>query len=80
MTSEITEVLERLHACEASLEMHCGYLKAIEYGVRGSFLTHQDPAFLLDKWPRLFPSIAHSHERGGAAICGSIPAIPNSSH
>lgn len=66
MTSEITEVLERLHACEASLEMHRGYLKAMEYGVRGSFLTHQDRAFLLDTWTRLLPSIAHSHEREAA--------------
>jgi hypothetical protein len=48
MTSEITEVLERLHACEAALEMHRGYLKAMEYGLRVSFLTHKDQEILLD--------------------------------
>lgn len=65
MTSEITEIFERLHACEAALEMHRGYLKAMEYGLRVSFLTHQDPEILLDTWTRLLPSIAHSHERVG---------------
>ncbi len=62
MTSEITEILDRLHACEAALEMHRGYLKAMEYGLRVSFLTHQDPETLLDTWTRLLPSIAHSHK------------------
>lgn len=65
MTFEITEILERLHACEAALEMHRGYLKAMEYGLRLSFLTHQDPEILLDTWTGLLPSIAHSHERDG---------------
>ena len=66
MPSEITEILARLHACEAALEMHRGYLKAMEYGLRVSFLTHQDPVILLDTWTRLLPSIAHSHEREGS--------------
>lgn len=65
MTSEITEILDRLHACEAALEMHRGYLKAMEYALRVSFLTHQDPGVLLDTWTRLLPSIAKSHERDG---------------
>lgn len=63
MTSEITDVLDRLNACEAALEMHRGYLKAMEYALRVSFLTHQNPRILLDTWTRLLPSIAHSHER-----------------
>lgn len=61
MTSEIAEILERLHACEAALEMHRGYLKAMENGLWVSFLTHQGPGVLLDTWTRLLPSIAHSH-------------------
>ncbi|XNX73582.1 hypothetical protein ACL5HQ_11310 [Stenotrophomonas maltophilia] len=65
MTSEITEILDRLNSCEAALEMHRGYLKAMEYALRVSFLTHQDPAALLDKWTRLLPSIAQSHEKDG---------------
>lgn len=63
MTSEITEILDRLNACEAALEMHRGYLKAMEYALRVSFLTHQDPRILLDTWIRLLPSMTHSHER-----------------
>lgn len=63
MTSEITEILDRLQACEAALEMHRGYLKAMEYGLRVSLLTHQNPLILLDTWTRLLPSIAHSHHR-----------------
>ncbi len=31
MTTEITEILDRLHACESELQMHRGYLKAAEY-------------------------------------------------
>lgn len=65
MTSEITEILDRLHACESALEMHRGYLKAMEYALRVSFLTHQNPGILLDTWSRLLPSIAQVHDRDG---------------
>lgn len=34
MTSEITEILDRLHARQAALEMHRDYLKAMEYVLR----------------------------------------------
>lgn len=61
MSTEITEILDRLHACEAGLEVHRGYLKAMEYALRVSFLTHQDPDALLDTWTRLLPSIARTH-------------------
>ncbi len=44
--------------------MHRGYLKAMEYALRVSLLTHQDPRILLDTWTRLLPSIVHSHQRG----------------
>lgn len=66
MTSEITQILDRLNACETALEMHRGYLKAMEYALRLSFLTHQDPSLLLDTWTRLLPLIAQSHERDGS--------------
>ncbi|TPD72659.1 hypothetical protein FJP69_01935 [Stenotrophomonas maltophilia] len=68
MTSEITEILDRLHACEAAIEMHRGYLKAMEYALRISFLTHQDQELLPDRWTRLLPSIAQSHERDGGHL------------
>lgn len=61
----MTEILSRLQACEAGLEMHRGYLKAMEYALRVSFVTHPDPALLLDTWTKLLPSITHRHERDG---------------
>ncbi|GMR26051.1 hypothetical protein STENOSP10_02700 [Stenotrophomonas sepilia] len=63
MDPEITEILDRLNACEAALEMHRGYLKAMEYALRVSFLTHSNPVLLLDTWSELLPSIAHSHHK-----------------
>ena len=42
---------DRLRACEAVLEMHRGYLKAMEYALRVSFLTHQDPGFCSTRGP-----------------------------
>ncbi len=68
MTSEITEILDRLHACEAAIEMHRGYLKAMEYALRISFLTHQDQELLPDTWTRLLPLIAQSRERDGGQL------------
>lgn len=66
MNAEITEVLERLHACETALEMHRGYLKAMEYGLRVSLMAHHDPLVLLDTWTRLLPTIGLRHERDGS--------------
>ncbi len=34
MSAEINETLDRLQACEAGLEMHRGYLKAMEHALR----------------------------------------------
>jgi hypothetical protein len=68
MTAETTEILDRLHACEAGLEVHRGYLKAMEYALRVSILTHQDPSALLDTWTRLLPSIASTHAHDGGPL------------
>lgn len=68
MTTEITEILERLHACEVGIEAQRGYLKAMEYALRVSFMTHQNPAELLDTWTRLLPPIARSHEDNGSPV------------
>lgn len=68
MTAEIAKILERLHACETGLEVHRGYLKAMEYALRVSFITHQDPEALLSTWTTLLPAIAHSHENDGGAL------------
>ncbi|HHA2898806.1 TPA: hypothetical protein ACOFC4_004465 [Stenotrophomonas maltophilia] len=66
MNTEVTEVLERLHGCETALEMHRGYLKAMEYGLRVSLMAHHNPLLLLDTWTRLLPTIALRHERDGS--------------
>lgn len=68
MTTEITEILERLHACEVGIEVQRGYLKAMEYALRVSFMTHQDSAELLDTWTRLLPPITRSHEDDGSPV------------
>lgn len=68
MTTETAEILERLHACEAGLEVHRGYLKAMEYALRVSFITHQDSEALLSTWTKLLPAIADSHESDGGAL------------
>lgn len=68
MTTETAEILERLHACEAGLEVHRGYLKAMEYALRVSFITHQDPDALLSTWTKLLPAIANSHRSEGGSL------------
>ncbi|HDS1584944.1 TPA: hypothetical protein QEL08_002697 [Stenotrophomonas maltophilia] len=61
MTTEITEILDRLHACESELQMHRGYLKAAEYALRVLTLTHPAPERLSDTWLSLLPGIASKH-------------------
>lgn len=61
MTTEITEILERLHACEVGIEAQRGYLKAMEYALRLCLLTHQEPKRLSAAWHQLLPSIAAKH-------------------
>ncbi|HEL3813301.1 TPA: hypothetical protein UMY79_000121 [Stenotrophomonas maltophilia] len=61
MTTETTEILERLRACEAGLEMHRGYLKAMEYALRICVLTHPTPDDLSEAWRQLLPQIAAKH-------------------
>lgn len=65
MTTEITEILDRLQACEAGLEMHRGYLKAMEYALRICVLTHPEPENLSHAWSQLLPSIADKHRDDG---------------
>ncbi|QGL94556.1 hypothetical protein FEO92_20045 [Stenotrophomonas maltophilia] len=61
MTTQITEILDRLHACEAELQMHRGYLKATEYALRVLTLTHPAPERLSETWQSLLPGIASKH-------------------
>ncbi len=61
MTTEITEILDRLHACESELQMHRGYLKAMEYAVRVLTLTHPASEQLSETWLHLLPGIASKH-------------------
>ena len=68
MSTETDEILDRLRACEAGLEMHRGYLKAMEYALRISFLTHPAPERLSDAWGLLLPSIASTHQDDGGNL------------
>lgn len=61
MSAEINEILDRLQACEAGLEMHRGYLKAMEYALRMCVLTHPAPGTLSDAWRQILPAIAATH-------------------
>lgn len=61
MTTEVTEILDRLQTCEAGLEVHRGYLKAMEYALRVCLLTHPAPANLSGAWRQLLPTIAAKH-------------------
>ncbi|HDX0898602.1 TPA: hypothetical protein RNS99_000480 [Stenotrophomonas maltophilia] len=68
MTAEITEILDRLQTCEAGLEMHRGYLKAMEYALRICILTHPEPERLTENWLRLLPSMAAKHREDGGDL------------
>lgn len=68
MTTNLTEVLDRLQACEASIEMHRGYLKAFEYALRVCVLTHPAPEKLSEAWLQLLPGIAAKHREAGREL------------
>ncbi|HHA2702730.1 TPA: hypothetical protein ACOEQH_000817 [Stenotrophomonas maltophilia] len=68
MSEAIAEVLQRLEACETSLEAHRGYLKAFEYGLRAAVITHPGPEQLCRVWTQLLPEIAEKHAGDGSAI------------
>ncbi|MCU1084956.1 hypothetical protein [Stenotrophomonas maltophilia] len=62
MTTEIKEILDRLQGCEVGLEMHRGYLKAMQYALRICVLTHPAPNDLSETWRQLLPQIAAKHK------------------
>ncbi|WP_414485284.1 hypothetical protein ACMGRF_13505 [Stenotrophomonas sp. EMP41] len=62
MNDAISDLLERVHSCEVAIEVHRGYLKAMEYALRISVLTHPAPERLNDAWLQLLPSIAARHK------------------
>ncbi|HGM5514507.1 TPA: hypothetical protein ACKPYU_000782 [Stenotrophomonas maltophilia] len=68
MTDGISELRDRLHSCEAAIEVHRGYLKATEYALRVCVLTHPAPEQLTDTWLRLLPSIAAKHKHDGGDL------------
>lgn len=55
------EMRVRLAACETDLAAHRGYLKALEYGLRATIVTHPDPQQLSRTWAALLPAIAEVH-------------------
>jgi len=68
MSEVIAEILQRLEACETSLEAHRGYLKALEYGLRTAIITHPRPEELCRVWTQLLPGIAEKHSGDGGPI------------
>lgn len=68
MTTPTEEILERLGACEAVLEAHRGYLKAMEYAIRVSVLTHPESERLAAAWTTLLPGITAAHQHDGGPL------------
>jgi len=68
MSEAIAEIVQRLDACETSLEAHRGYLKAFEYGLRAAVVTHPRPEELCRVWTQLLLGIAEKHSGDGGAI------------
>lgn len=68
MPEAIAEILQRLEACETSLEAHRGYLKALEYGLRAAVITHPSPEELCRVWTQLLPRITEKHSGDGSAV------------
>ena len=68
MNDAISDLLERVHTCEVAIEVHRGYLKAMEYALRGSVLTHPAPEQLTETWMQLLPGIAAKHRGDGGEL------------
>lgn len=64
MITTMEDMLQRLSACECTLEAHRGYLKAFEYGLRIMIITHPHPDQLARAWEKLLPSILETHADG----------------
>lgn len=76
MTTTTENILERLLACEAQLEAQRGYLKALEYGLRATVISHPDPSELSRTWGALLPGIAEKHtDDGGPVFAAAITQV-----
>ncbi|WP_448141309.1 hypothetical protein [Stenotrophomonas sepilia] len=63
-----SDLLGRLHSCEVAIEVHRGYLKAMEYGLRMAVATHPSREQLSDAWLQLLPNIAAKHRDDGGEL------------
>ncbi|OBU64398.1 hypothetical protein A9K58_17570 [Stenotrophomonas maltophilia] len=68
MNDGISDLLDRLHSCEVAIEVHRGYLKAMEYGLRMAVATHPAREQLSDAWLQLLPNIAAKHRDDGGEL------------
>ncbi|MRE89912.1 hypothetical protein CEE61_03490 [Stenotrophomonas maltophilia] len=68
MNDAIFDLLDRLHSCEVAIEVHRGYLKAMEYGLRMAVATHPSREQLSDAWLQLLPNIAAKHRDDGGEL------------
>ncbi|HEL3174457.1 hypothetical protein [Stenotrophomonas maltophilia] len=73
MNLTLEQLAARLEACEADLEAHRGYLKAMEYGIRTLIATHPNAKALSLSWEHTLVAAADSHfGRGGCVFTAGI--------
>lgn len=70
--SATAQLAQRLPNCEVELDVHRGYLKAVEYGVRAAIISHPAPAALAAVWRGILPSIADAHFNETALFSASL--------
>ncbi|HDS1307984.1 TPA: hypothetical protein ACOENG_002697 [Stenotrophomonas maltophilia] len=68
MNDRTSELLDRLHCCEASIEVHRAYIKALEYGLRMAVFSHPAREQLSGAWLQLLPNIAAKHRDDGGEL------------
>ncbi|MNM85821.1 hypothetical protein D3C81_979570 [compost metagenome] len=61
MTQTHSDLLQRMAACESELQVHRGYLKALEYGLRAAIISHPKPEVLAHVWSAMLPGMAEAH-------------------
>ncbi|MBM9913883.1 MULTISPECIES: hypothetical protein [Stenotrophomonas] len=61
MELSLEQLAARLEACEADLEAHRGYIKALEYGLRAVIASHPNPQVLSLAWGMTLAGAADAH-------------------
>lgn len=61
MELSLEQLAARLEACEVDLEVHRGYIKALEYGLRAVIASHPTPQLLSLAWGMTLAGAADAH-------------------